>query len=181
MDEKLKKRLDRLDNGWASTMKMVDGLELEQFSWQPGEGQWSIDQVFNHLFKAEQGSLAYLKKKTSGNNKIPKAGLLSEVRFQALKRALVSRRKWKAPKMVANIPPVEDHNALMRDWAQTRKECRAYIESLPLERRQAEVFKHPLAGKLSVYRMLDFFALHQRHHQYQLERILAQLKKQSHV
>lgn len=168
-----------MDQSWEDSMAQLKGLSKEEWAWQPAEGQWSLDQVFDHLYQAESGSLAYLRKKTSGADPLPKAGVGSELRFQALKRALVSRKKWKAPRVVANIPPVEDHDALLANYVNTRKECREFVESLSLERRQQEVFKHPIAGRLNVYRMLDFFLFHFKHHGYQIERILAEMKKQN--
>ena len=78
--------------------------------------------------------------------------------------------------MVSNVPPVENHDSLIDDWMATRVECRAYVESLPMERRTAEVYRHPMAGRMNVYRMLDFFIYHARHHQYQILRILKAMK-----
>lgn len=180
-DPKLEERWNLLDEGWKKMMALVDGLSKEQFAWQPAKGQWSIDQVLYHLYIAENGSLAYLKKKTSGSNTIPQAGVINELKWQGLKRALVSKKKWKAPAVVANIPPVEDLDALIRDFGNTRKECREYVDGLPMNRRTAEVFKHALAGRLNVYRMLDFFIHHFEHHGYQIERILEAMKKEEHV
>ena len=162
-------------------MSLTEGLSEEEFAYQPGDGQWSIDQVLYHLYLAENGSLSYLKKKTSGSNTIPQTGTLNELKWQGLKRALVSKKKWKAPAIVANIPIVEDHGALIHDFKTTRKECREYVETLPMNRRTAEVFKHALAGKLNVYRMLDFFIHHFEHHYYQVERILDSIKKENNV
>jgi len=180
-DPKLEERWILLDECWKKMMALTDGLPNEQFAWRPDEGQWSIDQVLYHLYIAERGSLEYVKKKTSGTNTIPQAGVINELKWQGLKRALVSKKKWKAPAIVANIPPVEDHEELIRDFEDTRKECREYLENLPMNRRTAEVFKHALAGRLNAYRMLDFFIHHFEHHRYQIERIMEAMKKKKDV
>ena len=181
MDAKLEKRWKLLDADWAQTMQLLQGLTKDQFAWNPDDGQWSIDQVMDHLYKAESGSLAYLKKKTSGDAPLPQTGVVHELKWQAVKRALVSKKKWKAPAVVAAIPPVEDHDKLMSDFNTTRAECRIYVEGLDMKLRTAEVFRHPIAGRMSVYRMLDFFIYHFRHHNYQIDRILAAMKTQENV
>ena len=44
---------------------------------KPAPEAWSTVQVMQHLITAEVASLAYIKKKLSYTNKIPKAGLMS--------------------------------------------------------------------------------------------------------
>lgn len=147
---------------------------------QPNAGTWSASQNIVHLINAERKSLAYLQKKMSfaGSDTVPeKIGARNFFRFALLRTVLaLPAIKFKSP---ATIEPIEVKNLkdLKADMAALRKEYDTFLSNLSTQWIESALWKHPLAGKLSVRQMLVFFTLHVDRHSRQIERTLKLLEK----
>ena len=86
MKEKTLKKLQRFTQERDSLLDELQGLPDEKLNSQPAPDKWSINQVLNHLLMAETGSLKYLQKKLSSDQKLPRIGLLNNIRITTLTR-----------------------------------------------------------------------------------------------
>ena len=145
---------------------------------QPDAHAWSASQNVAHLIVTERKSLDYMQKKLNHTDmtSAQKAGLRSLFRFWALRTAFaLPGLKFKAPSYIEPIA-VKDLKSLQNDWAELRQEYKSFLEKLPPNWVDAELWKHQSAGKMSVKQMLIFFTDHVDRHARQIERTLKQVE-----
>ncbi len=168
--------IDRLvDNLYAELKDVPDDM----LNKKPGTGQWSVLQVMHHLIIAEQLSEGYVRKKLSFQPELPKSGLAGVWRLLVVKVYFFLPFKFKAPKGVGDevLPEVSTLAGTMDTWRNNRRSLRAYLNSLPESLFDKALYKHPLAGKLTLGQMLEFFDFHIRRHLGQIHRTLEAVKK----
>ena len=151
----------------------LDQLPEAKLSLQPAAGSWSVTQVIMHLVIAEEGGLAYLRKKLSFAKHKP-VGTFSVLRLMLLKAAMASPFKFKAPAIVAVVPNLGYTEAKER-WAAVRKAMHDVYSSLPDEHVGHDLYKHPLAGKLDLVQGTRFIHAHCKRHMDQIDRILKRI------
>ncbi len=140
----------------------------------PGPGKWSPIQVMHHLIISEELSLRYLQKKLSYNPTLKKAGPAAFWRRWVLKTYLWLPFKFKAPKAVNDeaLPRYVSFVETKARWEKIRKEITDFLEQAPKELLDKEVYKHLVAGRLTLEGMLEFFLYHSRRHMAQIRRSL---------
>lgn len=168
-------QFERLEEDKSRLFQQIEGLDDAQLNQRPGENQWSIIQVLCHLSKAEELSLIYIRKKMKDRSKLSKAGLGSTLRSAALALFLRSPLRFKAPVRSAEVPEEQDLTTTVSEWDRVRIEWKAVIDSFPTEIQDQAVFRHPVAGRMSLSQALRFMEEHIRHHAKQIDRILAQV------
>ncbi|GAA3944461.1 hypothetical protein GCM10022406_28500 [Hymenobacter algoricola] len=140
----------------------------------PGPGQWSADQVVQHLLVAETGIGQYIDKKVQQAEGLDKAGLLTFVKSRMLRLALrLPFLRFKAPRYLAALTPdtVPTLAELRPEWERVRRQLERTLNEFPSPLLNRMIFKHPRSGMLNIYQTLDFMVDHVLHHQRQLERI----------
>jgi uncharacterized damage-inducible protein DinB len=142
---------------------------------RPSPEAWSVAQNILHLVMAEASSMAYMRKKLSFTSQIPKAGFQSRFRRWALNVAFALPFKFKAPKGLETFPDFTNINELSNKWASQRLELQTFIESLPDNVLEGEIWRHQVAGKMTIAQMLDFFHDHVKRHQRQIKKTLQQV------
>ncbi len=140
------------------------------------DGGWSAIQVMQHLIQAEMGTLAYLQKKTKDISGVEKSGFMHKVRTLLLKIFLKLPIKFKAPKMVAEVPDYASLKETATQWQLIRATLLQLCIDLPEEAFEKELFRHPLAGRMNILQMLDFFDSHFERHLAQIDKVLAEKK-----
>ncbi len=164
-----------MDTELAALFEVLNKYSDDDLNWKPKKDQWSVLQVLVHLMIAEAGSQNYVEKKlSSGYNQLPKAGILSGVRKILLIAALRTPFKFKAPAIVGNenIPERSSFWDIVKQWKKQRENLRTYLASLPEEALAKEIYKHPIAGRMSIYGMFTFFESHFKRHRKQIDRVL---------
>ncbi len=171
---KLNKRLGELDDSLKALLEELKVFSDETLNDRPDEETWSVLQVMQHLKVSENLSMKYVQKKLSFKPKLKRAFLLSPMRLQLLKLYLNSPLKYKAPKVVdtPSFPPDSTFWEVAKQWSQQRQELAEFLQSLPPEMFKKAIYKHPIAGRLSLYGMLDFFQLHFNRHRKQITALL---------
>src|SRR5690606_13348970 len=101
------------------------------------------------------------------------AKLGTKIRAMLLSIALKLPIKFKAPKVLGEMPARIDVPKVLETWQKTREKLKDILESFPEETLPQEIFFHPRAGKLTVRQTLSFLLDHHRHHQDQLKKALA--------
>jgi hypothetical protein len=143
-----------------------------QLNQKPLAGGWSAMQTAYHLITAETFSLGYLQKKIQAKDKVKSAGIMHSLRSALLRLFLSLPIKFKAPKIVEQVPDFKAFTEMKEDWDKTRKGMSDLLETLTDEDVKRELFKHPLAGRMNILQMMDFFNDHLTRHIKQIEKCL---------
>lgn len=167
-------QLDQLDERLAELFSKLEAYDDTQLNHQPSDGGWSVLQVLHHLILAESASLGYIKKKLSFNPALGKAGFRSAWRLFVVDFYFRMPTKFKAPKGVDReaLPDRSEFIATKVKWEAQRKTLRQTLAHLPEDRFDRALYKHPFAGKMTLRQMLQFFGLHMKRHQKQINRVL---------
>lgn len=165
-------QLETLDRLRDELMRKVEGLDPERFNRSPKEGAWSPAQIVAHVISAESRSLAYLRKRTQDPTGIPKSGFVAACKSGMLKLVMRSRFKVKAPPGAGEVPDRAELAELAEEWDRVRSGWREFVAGFPAELSGRAVYKHPVAGRLSLEQALGFLAEHLERHMGQLDRTL---------
>lgn len=173
MHPKLSLKLSSLSEKSEDLMQDLGEVNLEILQKKPHEKAWSVIQILNHLMVSESSSLNYVRKKFLGVESVGQVGLVQRGKMKVLDLAFNGVRKFKAPVYVSNPSNAENLKELEEKWAEVRSELTYFLEDYPEDYIEKLVYRHPIAGRVSLYQMLDFFIMHMRHHKKQIERTLA--------
>ncbi len=144
---------------------------------KPDAHSWSVLQVMHHLMLAEDLSAKYVYKKLSFKPELKNKSWLTKWRVFKLKTYNTLPIRLKAPQNVSreNLPDQTSLEDTAQQWLTQRAQLRRYLETLPDELFEKEIYKHPLAGKLGLDGMLWFFEGHFDRHLLQINRTLKRL------
>jgi hypothetical protein len=162
--------LDLLDSMTLDLLQKLTDFPAEVLNQSPGSGVWSPLQVLSHVLKSETSSLTYVKKKLSFDPQLKKAGIITWFKWILLKVFLYAPLKFKAPKGVAteDLPTMTDLAEFKAAIGEHRKSLRSYLENVDAKRFDQEVYRHPIAGRLSLKQMIKFFTHHLYRHSNQI-------------
>lgn len=163
-DEKGVLRAHLQENGekWLSSIRDVSE---EQAQFSPGEGQWNILQVAEHVAVAERQMLAMWKK-------IMQPGTAPREKDQTIIVAQGDRnRKREAPERSLPIGRFLRLRDAEGEFELNRQNSIA--ELLVAEGLREKVVEHPLAGMVDGYQLFLVMAMHPLRHVYQVEEIKA--------
>ena len=172
--EEILRQLKELDEQTTDLLHDLKHYTDDQLNTAPSPDVWSPMQVLNHLLKSEMGSLAYVRKKLSYDPVLRQAGLITSLRSWFLWAFLNSPLKFNAPKGVSTqyLPEYSGLEEVTENWKAHRAELRSYLQSLDAGRLTEEVYKHPIAGRLSLRQMIRFFKQHLHRHTQQIQQRL---------
>ncbi len=170
----MEKQLNQLDEKLNKLLADLENYSTEQLCKKPTPDSWSAIQVLHHLILSEKYSRMYCEKKLSFNPKLKKVGIGTAIRTKFVNFYLNSPFKAPAPKMISgDVLPTEDTLANVREiWLAERINLAKFIQELPQEYTDKEIYKHPLGGRLSIDGMMQFFDAHFRNHEKQIYRAL---------
>lgn len=141
-----------------------------------GGASWHAGAITHHLAEAEGATWAYLAKK----GQTPVADLPpitpdTTARAIQLSAALRSTARFPMPEGLPAPKPAETRAkiaAVIARWRSAQADGRALVAALPLAWWDAEVFRHPLAGRLGLTMTASFLGDHIVHHRHQLKRLV---------
>ena len=170
----MQSQLNELDKKLNKLFANLENYSTEQICKKPAPDSWSAIQVMHHLILSEKYSRMYCEKKLSFNPKLKKAGFGTSLRTKFVNFYLNSPFKAPAPKMIdGDNLPTEDTLANVREiWTAERANLAKFIQDLPPEYADKEIYKHPLGGRLSIDGMMQFFDAHFNNHEKQIYRAL---------
>lgn len=172
MNPDLNERFERLETTRASVAARLAGRDRALLNRPRADGGWSVLQVVHHVIAAEAGTLRYTSKKVLGGTKLPGAGFKSRMRLLALKGAMVSPLRFRAPAITADVPNEADPAEILALWQETRDGWRKLLEGFPEELLDRMVFRHTLVGLMGLRDTLSFLQTHLDHHVRQVDRQL---------
>ena len=167
-------KLEKINGELDDLVEYLKSYSNEQLNHRPAEGVWSVIDVMHHLMRAEKLSHNYVKKKLSYGGSFKKAGLVSSWRLFILNSYLRLPFKFKAPELVSQVhfPDNNDFNELQEEWRAQRKSLLSFLEEQPEELFDKEIYKHPIAGRVTLGGMVDFFTAHFQRHRKQIYRTI---------
>lgn len=172
MNTTLLKRYGQIETDRKNLFAELKSYSDETLNKKPAPEAWSVAEVIAHLISAEEGSLKYLQKKLLDTSKAEREGLKHKWRWLLVNIVFAFHIKFKAPKIVEPQPGYYNLADLESKWAGIRSEIHNILEKLPDSEAQKDIWKHAVAGKLNVYRMVQFFGIHAKRHKGQIDRTL---------
>lgn len=169
-------QLNQLDEALDSLLARLTAHSDEALNLPSKPGKWSAIQTLYHLKLAEAQSAQYIQKKLSFNPDLKKAGPSDAIRVLIMQFLLWAPIKTKAPEYISGsaLPDFATLGELGGEWKEERLKLRLLLESLPEDIFDKALYKHPVAGRLSISGMLRFFESHFARHKKQ---IIANLEK----
>lgn len=174
MEKKIENKLQLLIKETDQIFEKLKPLDSD-FLTMNGRG-WSMIQVLSHLNMAESISLDYMKKKVQAGRKMKKVNFINNLRMWVTCGFLRTGLRWKAPSYISNPKGDYSLNEISEEWKATRSDLKSYIDKYPKDLLDRAVYKHPMAGRLSLSQAISSFIYHQRHHIHQINRIRRELK-----
>jgi hypothetical protein len=171
MNSNLQFIFNKIEAQRASLLAELKALPEENLSASPAPGKWSALQILSHLYTSEKMSMAYIKKKSQGINDVGNAGLKHKLVFVLLKFSQRIPLRYKAPQVVTQNMEAMPLPQLVAQWDLLRLELKSMLENVSEKHVNRLVFKHPVAGRLSMPQAVAFFGEHIHHHTSQLKRI----------
>ncbi|GIV38282.1 MAG: PadR family transcriptional regulator [Thermonema sp.] len=168
--ERWLQRLQHMNTELNALLSRIEAYNEQELHFKPAADAWSIAQVLHHLFIGEAGTMHYIRKKLSYGPP-PALTRWHRLRGRLLKLMLSLPLKFKAPAVVSQVPERPDVPAIIEQWRATRKEMEDFIRNMPAEYEHKALFKHPVAGRMGIEGILDFWEEHLRHHIRQIDRI----------
>ncbi len=174
MEPRLQKEFDLLQKELRLLFQELKVHSNNVLNKKPKPDKWSTLQVLYHLQVAEEGSLNYVKKKLSFNPELKSVNIGSKLREKTINFYMGLPFKFKAPPHVGDgaIPELSEFWTLVSKWRNQRDELGAFLETIPSDLVNKQIFKHPSAGRISLLGMLKFFRAHIKRHKKQINRNL---------
>ncbi len=172
MDPALARRLEHLEASRRRALLAVEGVPHAALNRPPGPDRWSALQVLEHVVTVESLTLGYVRKKMQAGAALPTAGLGSRLRLLAVQATLASPLRVGAPEVAGKVPAESDLEKLRKRWDEVRAGMEQLARSFPPELLDRLVFRHPLAGRMTLDHALGTLEAHLDHHIPQVERAL---------
>ena len=176
--KQFQRRLSRLNAGLERLLQTMEQHSERELSRSPVPGAWTPLQTLHHLYLAERASLDYLLYKRREQTDVPRSNIAARLRGQLVRASLLSPLKFKAPATTDSqrVESAKDLTVetLAYDFRELRRQLGVFFHDLPTGWARGAVYKHPVAGRLTLRDMLGFFIVHQRRHAQQITRALAQ-------
>jgi len=177
-NKKLKATFDQIESRRKKLFALLDRYHSSDLKIKESDTQWSVNQVLTHLVEAENGTVAYIKKKMMAPELLTQKTGKTSLRFALLKVALALPVKYKLPQKLP-VPSNEfEYIELKMSYDQARSKVLELIDNLPGALHEKEIFRHPFAGRFTLRQTLGFLGDHMEHHERQIQRILSNFKTQ---
>jgi len=167
----LQKSFNRLESSRFHLLQLTSALTEAQAHASPGPSEWSVVQVIEHMVTIERMVLRAVQKQLTKST-LQNSGVGTMARFTLLVLALRYRKKIKAPAILPHPAGDQSLDEWRHEWESTRQGWRQLLENVPEKVLRKEVFKHPLAGYLTLRQTLGFITEHHNHHVPQVQRLV---------
>ncbi|MBC8045514.1 MAG: DinB family protein [Fimbriimonadaceae bacterium] len=149
----------------SALIRSFEHLSDEQINTPMQKNKWSIAQTMYHINESIEKTLRYIQKKIQYPETIEKTNFYTTVKSFLLNTTLRTDIKMKAPKGVVTLIP--DHITLDEikiKALNNSNTLQTLLEHFPDELVKRNVFKHPIAGRITMYQTMQFIDEHLLHH-----------------
>lgn len=168
----LHERFERLERARAELCERLSAFSPGQLQFRPAPQAWSCAEIVHHLVLSESFAVAYLGKKLDRFPTLQTVSWSAGLRSTVLSWALRSPLKFNAPSPhVLPKPDIALHD-LRAPWDELRRKLHALLERVTPEMLRLPLYRHPVAGLLTVAQMLIFMYEHFDHHEQQIKGII---------
>src|SRR5262245_33384340 len=163
-------KLARLDSIHQSLIRTTNGIAPQLCSVSPGEDEWSVAEVLEHLVLVEERVKSELEKNLQGPPN--KVGLLKKL----IPMRIVSWRfhKFRAPRAVSPTTALPVNELLVR-YDQARTQLKQLCTEYGSQRLKQIRFKHPFMGDIDGLAAISMVAFHEQRHLKQIKEIVKKL------
>lgn len=174
MNKILEQHFQNLERQRITLLQELQTYSPQLLASKPSPDKWSVLEILTHLYTSERLSFEYIKKKSLGIQHLNNAGIQQALLVPILKISQRLPLKFKVPNIVKeNTPEAMDIEKLVSKWGLMRIELKSHLENIPHTQVHKLVYKHPVAGRLSLPQALQFFTEHINHHKPQIKRTLS--------
>lgn len=155
-------------------IKYASSFSNDALNRPPAPNKWSATQIMNHLILSEKYSVAYCEKKLSFRPALKKGGITAGLKSALVRWYLLSPLKFNAPTGIGSdaLPKEDTLDNIHTNWLNERKKLKKFIDNLPEEYIDKEIYKHPFGGRLTIHGMMGFFEAHYKNHKKQIIKAL---------
>lgn len=165
----LRRRIEELDAARNALLDELERLPRQQLAAHPIQGKWSILEIVEHLVLAEKDVLAGLPDPAELRpmTRTPKDRVLYWVVMGILRFRVGVKTPSKAmePKGATSLAE------LRLRWDQSQAWLRRYADSVEPNGSDAAVFRHPVAGPMTLEQTLRMARTHVSLHTEQIQRL----------
>lgn len=173
MNQTLQKTFHTAEIVRNQIIALAKSVPQDQLSHRTAPNKWSVLEILTHLYISERLSFSYVKKKSLGIDALEDAGLKQALIIPVLKISQRLPLRFKAPSVVLEHTPAPlPLDTLIDQWNLLRLEIKTHLENLPDKYVHRLVYKHPVAGRMSLPQAIQFFAEHINHHRPQIIKAL---------
>jgi hypothetical protein len=165
--------LEHLAASRERLLQAVDGLSLEQRTFQPAENRWSVAGCVEHIILVED----FVFQRMNNALQAPpepaeKQAVVRRKDPIVIERVPARATRVMGPEMVHPKNRWPDFDELLQQFEATRQRSVAFAEGSEDDLR-SHFFPHPFLGDLDCYQWLLFLGLHCERHVRQLEEVKA--------
>jgi hypothetical protein len=170
MNARSEKMLQAFDQRRCTLLDQVEALSAERLVARPIPGTWSILEIVEHLVLAEREVLQNLAEPSELVAR--RRGLKAHLAYPMVMVVLKCGIPVKAPSP-RMLPKGNTSLAdLRRQWDESQRWFRSYVNALDREGFGRAVFAHPVAGPMNVGQTLHMGQLHVATHSRQIRRLI---------
>lgn len=164
-------RFDNLEQQRTALLNGLASAPAADLERKPAPDRWSVLEILDHLVRADEGSVRQLERRDG-----PPATIMSRLSARAkygIMLLILGRVRVKVP--IKSLMPSGEPLALAelsRRWGESRCRFAGYLDSVPPEQMRTPLFRHPIAGWLTLKQGLDFHQKHVGVHVAQIDRLL---------
>ncbi len=170
MQSALQTHFNALEARKSGLVRDLATWETGRLRYQPSPSAWCALHVLDHVVKTEAAILDAMRRPLFRPRPVPAP---DRVKGLLLTLLFLTPARVKAPATVKSILPgnTPDLAALIRAWTHTRMDLGEFLEFYPPRQLAFAIFRHPVAGWMTLPRTLSFLNSHIVHHRYQLKRL----------
>jgi hypothetical protein len=172
MHAQLKPGFNQLSHTLQTILQELQKLDEIVLNQPPETGKWSCAQIMLHINLSISGTIAYLEKKMQQPQLIETTGIGAHLRSMLLNVALRSKMKFKAPKGLDQFPETTLLKDIESITFKNLEQLETLLNNFPANMLSKNVFKHPVAGRISMQQTLQFLDAHAVRHHKQMEHII---------
>jgi hypothetical protein len=171
----LQRQLKIYDQKRSALLDSLEQLHDEQLRRKPGQENWFLLEIVQHMVLSEREVLQDLTKPRQLTAR--KRGLRARL-FYAVVLAVL---RWRIPVPVPSDGMVPDGNTSLsrvrQQWDENLRWLRDYLATLKPEDLRRAVFRHPIAGPMTVVQTIHMAKMHFDVHLRQIQKAQVQLAK----
>ncbi len=169
---RVERQIELLDGERLALLEWVEGLPLDRISRRPGAGKWSILEIVEHLVAAQR--VVFMDFPPLESLVARRPWLKQRFAYRAVWFVLRFKIRVKAPSPKMLPQGEKSLGELRTDWDRGLARIRSYAAEMGADGARRALFRHPIAGPISLTQAVALDRLHVADHRAQIERLAAE-------